>query len=163
MKRAILLLAAVLAGCLGPHVRSPDSDVPFVYPVGWWSYQDGLQIQSLEVKVLDSRLNLLNHKTLAQITITGEMTVSKTINWRPSITKAHLSEKIVTVNNRNDLEAEITVTPIIDVEKDKSYDGGKIPFSIKQEIILNSMGWGKNTFVIVSGGLKQAVTVGQGK
>ena len=91
------------------------------------------------------------------------MTVSKTKSWRPAITKAHLSEKIVKGNNRNDSEAEITVTPIIGVEKDKSYDGGKIPFSIKQEIILNSMGWGKNTFVIISGSLKQAITVGQAK
>lgn len=163
MKRAILLSVAVLAGCMGPHVRPPDSDVPFVSSVGWWPYQDGLQIQSLEVKALDSRLNLFNSKTLAQIAITGEMTVSKTKGWRPVITKAHLSEKIVKGDNHNDSEAEITVTPIISVEKDKSYGGGKVPFSIRQEVILNSMGWGKNTFVIVCGDLKQTITVHQAK
>ena len=137
--------------------------MPFVYPVGWWSYQDGLQIQNLEVKVLDSRLNLFNSKTLAQITIAGEMTVTKTKTWRPEIIKVHLSEKIIKRINHNESEAEIIVTPIVGVEKDKSYSGEKIPFSITQETILNSMDWGKNKFVIVCGDLKQIVTVGQAK
>lgn len=83
--------------------------------------------------------------------------------WRPAIIKVHLSKKIVKGINPNESEAEIIVTPIIGVEKDKSYSGEKIPFHITQEIILNSMGWGKNNFVIVSGDLKQVVTVVQAK
>ena len=157
-----LALILLLSGCLGPHVRAPKSDVRFVHSIGWWSYQKDLKINDFRVAILDSRLNLLNSKTLVQIEISGEMKGQG--GWHPFIGEVHLSEKVLRQGNFiTPSEAEIVVTPIVDVKKDKSYREGSIPFSIKQEIILNSMAWGKNTFTIMCGDMKQSVSVTQDK
>lgn len=83
--------------------------------------------------------------------------------WRSFIESAHVSERVVKSGNFTNSEAEIQLTPIIKLKKDKSYKGELIKFSIKQELILHSMGWGKNTFLITAQTLKQVVEVQQSK
>jgi hypothetical protein len=162
MKNLILLSLLVLCGCtIGPHVRSPKPDVPFRYELGWWANQDEIVVQNVDIKVLDSRLNVLNDKTLAEILITGEFKPQRK-GWRPIIRSVHLSEKAIKKENE-EAEGEITLTPISGIKKDPSYNGDILPFSVKQEIILPSMNWGKNTFHIVCGGITKVLVVYQKK
>lgn len=179
MRKLIFVLTLFLLGCQGPEptilcmafggcyeeVREPKSEVPFVYSVGWWPYQEGLRIQSLEVQILDSRPSVFNAETLVAIVIRGEMKAAK--GRRPKITQAQLSQKITKIQSEEKRseppEAEITIMPIVDIQSDKAYDGSSIPFSIKQEMILNSMTWGDNIFVIVCGDLKKQIRVAQTK
>lgn len=151
-------------GCY-EEVREPKSDVPFVYSVGCWPYQDGLRIQSLEVQILDSRPSVFNAKTLVEIVIRGEMKAAS--GRRPKITQAHLSERITKIKSQEQRssppEAEITIMPVVELQSDKSYDGSSISFSIKQEMILNSMAWGENIFVIVCGDETKQISVVQTK
>jgi hypothetical protein len=161
MKNLILLSLLILCGCsIGPHVRSPRPDVPFIYELGWWANQNEIVVQSIDIKVLDSRLNLFNDKTLVEIVITGEFKPQKKA-WRPNIRTVHLSEKAV--KGEKNAEGVITLTPIMGFEKDGSYDGNILPFSVRQEIILNSMNWGANTFHIVCGGIDKILIVSQRK
>ncbi|MCC7145134.1 MAG: hypothetical protein IT443_01670 [Phycisphaeraceae bacterium] len=160
MKWILLFLVVCLAGCLGPHIRSPKNSVPFVREIGWWPYQEDLHVQKIEVQVLDSRLSLLNSRTLVAILITGE--VKNLEGRRPVIAKMHRSEKVIR-STKGSSEAEISLTPIVEIKEDKLYDGRVLPFVLRQELILNSMSWGENVFGFSCGDAQQSVTVVQDK
>jgi len=163
-KRVVaFLVSPIIASCaiLGSSVRSPDSDVPFTYQIGWWPYQEFLEVTALRTKIVDSRLNLFNAKTLVSINIQGK--IRNDNNWKPYIKAVHISEKVVHSGNFANSEAEIQVTPIIKTKEDKTYKGEVIEFNINQELIVNSMGWGKNTYIITSQDKKQVIEVQQMK
>ena len=135
--------------------------MPFTYQIGWWPYQEHLEITALDTKVIDSRLTLFNAKSLISITIQGKM---KNVNgWKPYVDLVHISEDVIKGGNFANSEAEIKITPIIKVKEDKSYIGELLEFKLNQELILNSMGWGKNTYLIISQNYKKTVEVHQRK
>lgn len=159
-----LAISLFLVGCLSvePTVRKPVSDVPFTYQIGWWPYQEYLEVTSLDTKVIDSRLNLFNSKSLISISFHGKMK-NQDNGWKPFISSVHISEKVIKRGNFANSEAEIQVTPIIETKKDKSYSGENIEFTINQELILHSMGWGKNTFYVTSQNHEETIEVQQSK
>lgn len=132
-----------------------------MHEIGWWPYQERIKVQDVKVDVLDSRLNLFNARTLVAISLSGEM--SGTPGRRPVIRQAHVAEKSIKTGNFVEPEAEIIITPLVGFKKDKTYDGSAIPFSLKQEMILNSMGWGVNRFKIGAGEIVKDIVVFQQK
>ena len=157
----LILLIFTFSGC-GPHIRSPRSDVPFTYRIGWWPYQENLQINNIAINILDSRLNLFNSKSLVQISITGHMKNKN--GWKPYIEEVHISENVIEQASTNfGSEGEIKITPIIATKKDKSYNGESLPFSITQELIINSMNWGKNLLHVYCGNIKETFSLSQSK
>ncbi|MGA1839330.1 MAG: hypothetical protein ACMUIU_01785 [bacterium] len=155
----LILLVITFNGC-GPYVRNPRSDVSFTYRIGWWPYQENLEINNMEVKILDSRLNLFNSKSLIQIIITGYMKNRE--NWRPYVKKAHISENVIKRASIG-AEGEIKITPIIKTKEDKFYKGELLPFCITQELIIHSMNWGENLLHIHCGNIKKTLSLSQMK
>jgi len=83
--------------------------------------------------------------------------------FRPKIGRVQLAENIVERSENGGSVAEIKMTPVITVEQDNSYDGRSVPFNITQELVLESMNWGRNTFHVLIGDVKTSVTVHQAK
>lgn len=165
MRLLAIVLPVILCGCMGHSVRAPKSDVPFVHSIPWWTYQDGLSVTRLEANILDSKLNMMNFKSLVEVVIEGDIHGTK--GWRPHVERAHIFERVVrgvsVMDASTEWAAEIGITPLIETEKDDSYKAEVIHFRIKQEMLLNSMGWGRNTFSFVSGALQKSLTVVQRK
>ncbi len=159
----ILLAALFVTKCmkLGPAVRKPESSVPFIYQIGWWPYQEDMEVTSLKIKLLDSRLNLFNGRSLVSLAISGKMRTDK--GWRPYIKSVHISEQVIKGGNFAGCRREIRVTPLVGVREDNNYNGELLPFVITQELILFSMGWGKNRFTIISQDQNQEIEVIQKK
>ena len=153
---------------IGPVVRHPQSDLPFVFQIGWWPNQHKMRITTLNVEALDSRLNLMNSKSLIQIRLDGVMQGEK--HWRPVIKLVHMSQHLLNNNefliSNNEFshhEAKIEITPIVETIEDNAYQGEEHKFAIRQEVILNSLGWGKNTYVIKSQNITHAIELQQNK
>lgn len=157
---AILAFIPKLFG-LGPVVRQPQSDLPFVFQIGWWPNQQKVRITALDVEILDSRLNLMNSKSLVQIRLYGLLKGDK--NWRPVVKLVHMSQHLIDNHEFSDHAANIVITPIVETYDDNAYLGEEIEFAIKQELILNSLGWGKNTYVIESQNITQSIELQQKK
>jgi len=151
MKNISILLVVILTltGCLGHRVPKPKSDADFTYKIGWWPYQDELTIDSFSVAVVDSKLNLFNSKSLVRLSIVGKIVGSK--NWEPRIDNVHISEKVIVGGNFTNSIAEICITPIVEVEQCEKYNEEIIPFDLTQELVIQSMGWGSNTYKFVCG------------
>ncbi|HEY4784934.1 MAG TPA: hypothetical protein VIH57_02745, partial [Bacteroidales bacterium] len=135
------------------HPREPKNEIDVTYNVGWWAYQNSMQIDSFKVELIDSRLNLFNSFSLIRYTIYGEL--SKNGNWRPYIDKVHISERFIRKYDRdlhpyldgdtvNIPEAIIEITPIVKVKADNVYKGERIPFKITNELKIGSFHWGNN-------------------
>ena len=60
-------------GILSNEPRNPKMEVPITYNISWWSYQEDLTIENLEVNIIESKLNLFNSKSLISYTIKGKL------------------------------------------------------------------------------------------
>lgn len=133
--------------------REPKNQVEVTYNIGWWSHQDHLRVDSFNVEIIDSRLNLFNSNSLIKYEIKGRL-VGKN-NWEPYIEKVHVSERFIREYDRtlhpyldSDTskipEAIIEFTPIVKVKEKKNYKGEEIPFHITNEMKIQSFHWGNN-------------------
>jgi hypothetical protein len=121
--------------------RDPKNQIETTFDIGWWSHQDGLIIDNLEIEIVDSRLNLFNSKSLISYTISGMMTGSK--NWEPYLKKIHLSERFVKTDSTSHMGL-IELTPLIGVRENSNYVDGKVPFKVTNELLMESFHWGNN-------------------
>jgi hypothetical protein len=141
-------------------LREPELDVPFTYKIGAWPYQNDLTVEGLNCDILDSRLCQWNSASLIRICISGRMR-----NWperKPCVKAVHITETFLE-RTKEGYVGEITLLPIVGIEEQPKYLATWIPFTIHQELVLHSMGMGKNTFVITCGTLQQQIEVIQGK
>jgi hypothetical protein len=122
--------------------REPKNQVETTFEIGWWSNQDGLTVDNLEIEIIDSRLNLFNSKSLVSYTVSGTMTGSK--NWEPYLKKIHISERFVNTDSTSRVGL-IELTPLIGVKENDSYVDNKIPFKATNELMMESFHWGNNS------------------
>ena len=151
---------------LDTKVREPKLETPIIYNIGWWAYQDALQVDSFSVETVDSRLSLFNSFSLIEYNVKGQLVVI-TNGFKPYVEKIHMSERLIlndsTYNKTLKLvkdtfeigsvdfptQAIIEITPIINVKKSKSSKVGDIVhFDITNEHKIQSLDWGYNYYLI---------------
>lgn len=146
-------------GILSNEPRKPKIEIPVTYTIGWWSYQDDLVIDSLKIKIIESKLNLFNSKSLISYSVYGKMKIDNSY-WEPNIKEIHLSERIENDSLRDRI---IEITPIISVtEIDNKKDGLK-KFKFTNEHTIISNGWGNNTLKFICGDKEQIIKLQQRK
>ena len=152
----------VLVQSLEPDIPKPHSDVKVEYKIGWWAYQEALNVKDLNTEILYDRLNLFNSKALVQYTVSGSLMYKK--GWRPYIKSAFISERWVSQpENFKGNYADIRVIPIVGVNEDDNYSGEILEFKINIQDYLNSGGWGKNTYKISSQSHEAIIELQQSK
>ena len=62
-------------GILSNEPRKPKIEIPVTYTISWWSYQNDLVIDSLKIKIIESKLNLFNSKSLISYSVYGKMKI----------------------------------------------------------------------------------------
>ncbi len=146
-----MVLPQVIGTIISAGPRNPRLEIEETYKIGWWSNQEALTVESFEVEFVESKLNLFNNKSLIKYTVKGKM--KKDGHWRPSIKSVHISQRFLRRHNAElyflsdtvkTPEGMIEITPIIEVEKDKNYNGEEIEFEFTNEIKLESFHWGAN-------------------
>jgi hypothetical protein len=146
-------------GILSNEPRKPKVEIPVIYNIGWWSNQNNLIIDSLKIKIIESKLNLCNSKSLISYSVYGKMKFEE-VNLEPVINEIHLSERIEKDSLKNRI---IEITPIIsDIEKDKPKNGVK-NFNFTNEHTILSNGWGTNTIKFICGDKVQIIKLHQRK
>jgi hypothetical protein len=164
-----------------PNPERPKLEIPVTYNIGWWSYQEALSIDSLNIEIVERKLNLFNGKSIISYKVSGllnyEGSWQPRVNyegyWQPYIKEVHISERL---NSDAPLYydgiAEITplhfdrvieITPIIGVKRNKGANDGSEKFEFKNEHIINSSQWGINRIKFVCGQKEQIIELYQGK
>ena len=91
-------------------------------------------------------------------------TVKSQKGWRPKVKEAQITERVVSrSNNWSTSVADFLIVPVVGVEQDKTYFGEQIPFDLKLEQIIHTMGWGLNRYEIKCGEKTASVIVEQVK
>ena len=147
-------------GILSNEPRHPKIVVPVTYNVSWWSYQEDLIIESLEVNIIESKLHLFNSKSLISYTIKGKIKYDS--HWKPSIKEIHISERINRDSTQN-INRIIELTPIVKVEKDENTNGGIKEFELINEHMITSGNWGLNRIKIICGNKETIIELQQRK
>lgn len=139
--------------------RKARRQIPVTYHIGWWSNQDQLQISGFTVDILKSRLNLTNRESLLSYTVSGQ--IKQEGHWKPFIKEVHVSERLL--DKAVELDAEILITPVVDVKQDKSSEGGIVPFNFTNEHVVSSLHWGVNKIRFSCGHYERIIELVQGK
>lgn len=84
-----IFVVALFCGCFGP--KKAKTEVREVYKLGWWTKNPNMRIESFEVKVVESNLNLLNTTAKISYTITGTMKANA--GYEAYIGEVHVSEQ----------------------------------------------------------------------
>jgi len=121
--------------------RRPKIEIPFTYTIGWWSNQNALSIDSLNIEIIDSRLNLFNSKSLISYYVSGHLAIKGF--WQPKIKEVHISERINTDTTIN-YDRIIEITPVVYAEKIDELKAVSEKFEFRNEHIIHSNHWGIN-------------------
>ena len=121
--------------------RKPKNKIATTYEIGWWTNLDSIHIDSLKVKIIESKLNLFNAKSLISYKIVGHIGYKG--HWVPSIDGVHISERLNRDTSLN-VDRIIELTPFTKVDSNEKVMGGTIKFNFTNEIIINSNHWGDN-------------------
>ena len=154
-KKDILSNAVLSAGPGYPRI-----EIPVTYNIGWWSYQKALNIDSLKIDIIESRLSLFNSKSLIAYKVFGHL--KYTGNWQPIIEEVHISERI---NRDTTLNCDriIEITPVIKVKENKKNNGGTDKFEFKNEHVITSNHWGINRIKFICGQKEKTIELRQVK
>ena len=140
--------------------RHPKNEVPITYNIDWWTHQNQLNIDTLNVEIIEKNLSLFNHKSLISYVITGHLNASK--NSKLSITEVHISERLNRDSSKS-YDRIIEITPIVKAKIDKNLDYGRTTFKFKNEHIINSNQWGMNKIKFICGTKEQVLELQQVK
>ncbi|ENA1803020.1 hypothetical protein ABF179_002442 [Flavobacterium psychrophilum] len=140
--------------------RKPKVEIPVTYNIGWWANQKTLTIDTLEINVIESKLNLFNSKSLISYKVAGELTYEG--YWQPKIKEVHISERI-NLDTLINCDRIIEITPVVEVEENRKTKGGKNKFEFKNEHTIISNHWGINRIKIVCGKKEQIIELKQVK
>lgn len=147
------ILPQIIERILSTEPRNPKLEIAETGEIGWWAYQESLQVDSFAVEFVESRLNLFNDKSLIKYTLRGKLSYDK--HWRPVIKNVHVSQRFLRKYDRtlhpyldsdttNMPEAMIEITPVIKVIEDEHYNGEELDFEFTNELKLESFHWGNN-------------------
>lgn len=170
----IILITIVLTGLVGYLYYSDwgsrelftgaptkaKHEVAITYNIGWWAYQDSLEVESFDVEIEESRLSMFNAKSLISYRITGNL---KYKYWPLTIVKVHISER---VNSDTTLNCDriIEITPI--AKSGEYRENGKNTidkFEFKNEHLINSNHWGTNRIKFICGTNERIIELRQVK
>ncbi|TGD59481.1 hypothetical protein [Flavobacterium humi] len=140
--------------------RKPKVEVPITYTIGWWANQKALTIDTLEIKVIESELNLFNSKSLISYNVAGQLICER--HWQPKIKEIHISERI-NLDTLLHCDRIIEITPVIEVGENRKAKGSKSNFSFKNEHTIISNHWGINRIKFVCGNKEQIIELLQRK
>jgi hypothetical protein len=146
-------------GILSNEPRKPKIEIPVIYNIGWWSSQDDLVIDSLIIKIIESKLNVMNFKSLISYTVYGKIK-SNNGHWESKIKEIHLSERIEKDSLKNRI---IEITPILSVTKKVNEKNGVKKFEFTNEHTIISNDWGNNTIKFICGNKEQIINLQQRK
>ncbi len=145
---------------LSKEPRRPKLEIPVTYNVGWWSSQEALSIDSLNIEIVESKLNLFNSKSLISYRVSGKLTYEG--HWKAIIDEVHISERINFDTTLN-CDRIIEITPVIDDIKDEKANGGIDRFEFKNEHTIVSNHWGINRIKFICGQKEQTIELRQSK
>lgn len=160
MKYMIIAVAflVTLSACFGP--KKAKCEVKEIHKLGWWTKNANMKIESFEVKVIESNLNLFNTTAKISYTITGTMKSNK--GYEPYIGEVHVSE----VYENKDSASQISVhtfTPVMNTKSNKKFGGGDTKFRFTNEHTVSSYKWGQNRFRFVCGDFVTEINLEQKK
>ena len=149
-----------LKSILSSEPRRPRLEIPVTYNIGFWSNQETLSIDCLNIEIIESKLNLFNNKSLISYKVSGELNYEG--HWQPQIEEVHISERL---NNDTTLHFDriIEITPVIKNKENKKRNGGSDKFEFKNEHTITSNHWGINRIKFVCGQNEQIIELQQRK
>lgn len=139
--------------------RKPKINTPISYKIDWWGYQDGLTIDSFELEIVESKLNLFNNKAIIKYKIEGKMKLHKVL--KPYIENIYINERFI--ERDGEKVVELIVQPIVSQRNDKKYGGETIHFEVENEHLLNTYRWGKNHYIFRCLDFKRELVLQQSK
>ena len=145
---------------LFPEPRRPKFELPITYSIGWWSNQKSLSIDSLQIEIVESKLNLFNSKSLISYKVSGQLTFEG--HWQPIIKEVHISERI-NVDTTLRCDRIIEITPIVTSKENKNINGGSDKFEFRNEHTITSNHWGINVIKFICGQKEQTIELRQTK
>jgi hypothetical protein len=140
--------------------QKPKFEIPITYNIGWWSDQKTLSIDSLQIEIVESKLNLFNSKSLISYKIKGNLTFDE--NWQHIIKEIHISERLNFDTTLN-YDRIIEITPVIVAKENKKKDSGINKFKFKNEHTIISNHWGANRIKFICGGKEEIIELYQRK
>lgn len=159
-------------------LSKPKTEIPITHQIGWWANQHLMQIDTFNVTIIKSKLNLMNSRSLLSYTIKGKLKAQG--SHMPYIKKIHHSEKMLAEHPNGSfaparvqdgvVDAEIQLTPIVVLKLHKKtakkpalQTSEYIPFSLSNEFTVNSLHWGENIFRFVCGNFIEEIILWQHK
>ena len=140
--------------------RKPKIEVPVTYTIDWWSNQNTLAVDSFNVGIVESKLNLFNSQSLVFYKVCGHLTYKG--HWQPKIEEVHISERLNT-DTLLHCDRIIEITPVVKTINNENTTGGSDLFSIKNEHTIKSNHWGKNRIKFVCGKHEKTIELMQRK
>lgn len=139
--------------------RPPIIEIPITYNIEWWGLQNTLYVDSFNVDIVDSKLDLFSHKSLIFYKISGH--IKGTEQSLSFIESVHMSERF---NRDTSLHCDriIEITPIVATKDNKGSQGNK-HFSFKNEYIITSTHFGINKIKFICGPYQKAIELIQRK
>jgi len=138
----------------------PSIQIPITYNLGWWTDQKALTIDSLNVQIVESKLNLFNNKSLISYRIAGRLTFKG--HWQPIINEVHISERI-NMDSTLPFDRTIEITPVVVDKETKKVNSGVDKFEFVNEHTINSNHWGLNKIKFICGQKEQIIELHQVK
>ena len=145
---------------LSREPRKPKLEIPVTYNIGWWSDQKALNIDSLQVDIVESRINLFNSKSLVSYKVYGHLNYER--QWQSKIKEVHISERI-NIDTTLHCDRIIEITPVVDENESKKVKGESHVFEFKNEHLITSNHWGINRIKFICGQKEQTIELQQYK
>ena len=133
----------------------PSSDVPVVTSVDFWPYQDCIEIDRLDVRVLASRFGLMNTgEALLEVTIGGSITPDSP-GRSLSVSSVQVTERVS--GSGDERHVDIELVPVCsDAAAEIGLTGR---FDVRLEYVVHAFQWGPNRFSLHSGQASTQVEV----
>jgi len=141
-------------------LRKLKIEIPITYNIGWWAHQNAMIIEGLDIKILESNLNLFNSKSLVSYKIKGKLKHDG--SWKPSIKEIHISERLNKDTAQN-LNRIIELTPIVALKEDEKLNGGIEEFEFTNQHRITSGNWGLNRLKFISADIEKIIELRQSK
>jgi len=148
----------ISSGILSNEPKKPKLEIPVTYNIGWWSKQKEIDIDSLKIDIVESKLSIFNSKSLIAYNVIGHLKLEK--HWKPIIMQVHISERINTDSTIN-CDRIIEITPIVNDIENNKVKAISDRFEFRNEHIINSNHWGINRIRFVCGQKEHTIELHQ--
>lgn len=156
----ILTFGSGSKSILSHQPGKPKLEIPVTYTIEWWPEQNKMTVESFDIDIIESNLNLLNSKSLIAYKVSG---ILKSVGqWKSFIYKVHISERFNS-DTTKPYERVIEITPVVSAKKMENTTDSTDPFEFKNEHIVFSSQWGVNRIKFVCGSKEQIIELRQRK